>query len=196
MNSTMASVPHIAGNCVECKTPVSKAATSGFVICDSCFAKVATLEFNTIRKLKFEEADYIVDNIYLGSEKSAIRLDYLKENNIDRVLVAAKLCKAHFPDDIKYLILDDLDDDPNSDISKHFEESIRFISANKQTNVLVHCVSGISRSASIVLAYMIKHKSLPYSKAYRLVQNKRKQIYPNSGFKKQLKAFDKSCNKL
>jgi O-acetyl-ADP-ribose deacetylase (regulator of RNase III)/protein-tyrosine phosphatase len=54
--------------------------------------------------------------------------------------------------------------------------------------ILVHCAAGVSRSASVVIAYFISHgQSLNDARAF--VKVKRKQISPNIGFLKQLKRF-------
>lgn len=36
-----------------------------------------------------------------------------------------------------------IDDDPNENISKHFEDCFNFIKDDKN-NILIHCISGIS----------------------------------------------------
>jgi len=51
--------------------------------------------------------------------------------------------------------------------------------------VLVHCVAGLSRSATLVIAYlMIKHH-MPLSQALNTVR-RRREIFPNDGFLQQL----------
>ncbi len=47
-----------------------------------------------------------------------------------------------------------------------------------------HCAAGVSRSASIVIAYYIKEKKMTFQEAYDFVKSKRNKIYPNSGFVK------------
>jgi protein-tyrosine phosphatase len=46
------------------------------------------------------------------------------------------------------------------DISKHFEEAYQFIDEQVQLgkNVLVHCHAGVSRSAALLAAYLIKSR--------------------------------------
>ncbi|XP_029405059.2 dual specificity protein phosphatase 19 [Bactrocera dorsalis] len=53
--------------------------------------------------------------------------------------------------------------------------------------VLVHCNAGVSRAASIVIAYLILVCGMPFDVAYALVKSKRECIQPNIGFIKQLK---------
>mmetsp|Transcript_9061 Transcript_9061/g.10255 ORF Transcript_9061/g.10255 Transcript_9061/m.10255 type:complete len:83 (+) Transcript_9061:76-324(+) len=78
-------------------------------------------EKDTIRKPKFAPADFIIDNIFLGGENSAIDLDYLKENNITHILTVAEYCKQYFEQEIIYKIIE-IDDSPEEDISKYFDQ--------------------------------------------------------------------------
>jgi protein-tyrosine phosphatase len=50
----------------------------------------------------------------------------------------------------------------------------------------VHCAAGVSRSASFVIAYLIKKKEMLYPDALKYVKERRRVICPNGGFKKQL----------
>mmetsp|Transcript_20647 Transcript_20647/g.23884 ORF Transcript_20647/g.23884 Transcript_20647/m.23884 type:complete len:86 (+) Transcript_20647:94-351(+) len=80
-------------------------------------------EKSTIRKPKFEPADFIFDNIYLGSENSAINLEYLKEKNITHILTVAQHCTTYFDeekDEIKQLVIE-VDDSPDEDLLKHLK---------------------------------------------------------------------------
>ena len=50
---------------------------------------------------------------------------------------------------------------------------------------------GASRSATIVIAYLMWTKKMKYDDAHKIVKNKRFIIWPNPGFIEQLKMFDK-----
>ena len=51
-------------------------------------------------------------------------------------------------------------------IYDHFDSSVDWIAKHmKVTNVLVHCIGGRSRSASIVIAYLIREKGMSSSDA-------------------------------
>ena len=53
------------------------------------------------------------------------------------------------------------DDSETADISKHFKKAHEFIDENLKTrNVLVHCQAGVSRSATIVISYIMKELKL------------------------------------
>ena len=68
----------------------------------------------------------------MGPEKSAVNLDYLWANKIDRIAIVASDTDAYFEDPgdgIEYLKLD-IDDSPSEDIISHFEPVIAFIQKN------------------------------------------------------------------
>lgn len=70
-------------------------------------------------------------------------------------------------------------DHEQCDISVHFDEAVNFISSHlRTTNVLVHCIAGVSRSVSMVIAYFIREHRMDYDQAYSLVKAKRKIVPP------------------
>lgn len=48
--------------------------------------------------------------------------------------------------------------------------------------VLVHCLAGVSRSASLILAYLTKYHTRSLEKAFHLLQSIRPLVRPNIGF--------------
>ena len=73
-------------------------------------------------------------------------------------------------------------------IIKYFKECIEFI--EKADKVFVHCLCGVSRSATIVIAYLMWKAHCGYYDAYFFVKNRRCFIAPNDGFVHQLKIFE------
>jgi hypothetical protein len=55
--------------------------------------------------------------------------------------------------------------------------------------VYVHCVQGVSRSATVTLAYLIYTEKMPYQDAFKLVKDRRGIVSPNLGFMVQLMMF-------
>nr|CAI5843028.1 unnamed protein product [Callosobruchus analis] len=94
----------------------------------------------------------------------------------------------------------DVADSGCSRILPHFDVCADLINdqvAAMGGRTLVFCVAGVSRSASICIAYLMKHFKLSLLEAYNLVRARRPRIRPNCGFFKQLIEYEKSlfdCN--
>ncbi len=59
--------------------------------------------------------------------------------------------------------------------------------------VVVHCIAGISRSASICAAYLIKHRGMSAIEALEFVRSRRRMANPNAGFIGQLGDWEEDC---
>lgn len=86
----------------------------------------------------------------------------------------------------------DVDDHERSDIKIHFDPCIDFIHKHIMlgSSVFVHCAAGVSRSASIVIAYLMRKKVMTYERAFRHLRASRPIIDPNNGFRKQLREYE------
>lgn len=75
-------------------------------------------------------------------------------------------------------------DDPKQQILNLLPEAYEWMEEhiNKNTNILVHCAAGISRSASFVIAYVMKKNKMGLKQAHEFVKSRRSVIFPNSGF--------------
>jgi protein-tyrosine phosphatase len=72
-------------------------------------------------------------------------------------------------------------------------ESVRFIDKErKRTSVLLHCVAGISRSGTVMVAYVMASEGLSFEAALSRVQARRPVVQPNAGFVQQLQEFERS----
>jgi len=79
-------------------------------------------------------------------------------------------------------------DDTAVDLLPHLEEACANIDKAMRSGktVLVHCQQGVSRSASIVIAYLIHNRAMTYEQALELVKRKRACVKPNAGFVRTL----------
>ncbi|CAD8133904.1 unnamed protein product [Paramecium pentaurelia] len=128
-------------------------------------------------------------NLYLGNLNS-IEEDNLKAKFIKAVITAARGVNTTIKNVNHYII--EADDDDNFQIIQHFQKSIKFIEQNlKSTNVLVHCFAGVSRSATIVCAYLMKIEKKDSETILIKMKALRHQVNPNEGFRNQLKLFEK-----
>jgi hypothetical protein len=83
------------------------------------------------------------------------------------------------------------DDTDTAAITAHFDRSFAFIDSC-QGACLVHCGAGISRSATLVIAYMMRKSKWPLDKALKHVQACRSAVRPNNGFMQALRDFESS----
>ena len=138
---------------------------------------------------KYNDMDQITETIWLGNRDASINIEELKKVGIKKVLCVLDGIPPVYEekDEIKQKCLK-IADNPSFNIIKYFGDSLNFISGDEK--VLVHCLAGSSRSASIVIAYIMWKKKMKYMDALEFVKSKRSYIYPNDGFKEQLKIFE------
>lgn len=101
----------------------------------------------------------IIDQfLYQGDVKHASNEGLLEELNIQSI-VNMNDCQLD-PTIVnqRHVLWINIEDDIYTDIDQYFETTNKFLqsSKTKQKNVLVHCQMGVSRSSTIVLAYLMK----------------------------------------
>ncbi|MEQ2158856.1 Dual specificity phosphatase 29 [Goodea atripinnis] len=87
-------------------------------------------------------------------------------------------------------------DMPSFDMSPFFNPAANFIKnalSLPAGKVLVHCAMGLSRSSTLVLAYLMIHENLTLVDAINAVSANR-NISPNDGFLEQLRSLDKKLH--
>eukprot|EP00916_Digyalum_oweni_P017015 GHVL01027897.1.p1 GENE.GHVL01027897.1~~GHVL01027897.1.p1 ORF type:complete len:616 (+),score=189.35 GHVL01027897.1:842-2689(+) len=135
----------------------------------------------------------IVPSLYMGGAAVAADRELLKKNNISHIINAAgDVCENLFPDDFEYLTFY-VKDAKSEEISVVFYRALEWIDKALKNNkkVLVHCREGVSRSTSIVMAYLTwKHKK-KFDEALDMVRRVRPICNPNAGFTFQLLLFAK-----
>ena len=136
--------------------------------------------------------DKIMDNVYLGNEPASKDKKVLKEKGITHILVSAKFLAKHHPNEFTYHQLP-LDDFPSQDLFPYIAEAVEFMKNAKV--VYVHCAAGISRSTSMVIAYLMIEKKMRYDEAFSFVRKRRSIISPNPGFVSQLRKLDAMLQK-
>lgn len=91
-------------------------------------------------------------------------------------------------------------DVPDQDLMQFFEESVDFVAEelgrDDSTKVIVHCEYGISRSSSLVIAYLMKHQNMTLDQAFKHIKQRRPWIQPNAGFWAQLQRYEEKLGLL
>ena len=146
--------------------------------------------FMVIDRSDDENLHYVVDGVYIGSQDAALNVSALNHCKITHILNVATGISNAFPERYKYLNIELLDL-PQANIRQVFSRTNEFIQEAVVDDgcVLIHCNAGISRSASIVLAYLLGIHLMRYEDAYNLLKTARSKIRPNEGFVAQLKDY-------
>ncbi|KAH8276533.1 hypothetical protein KR044_004728, partial [Drosophila immigrans] len=155
------------------------------------------------------DCDEVYPGIYIGDAAAAKNKTYLRLMGITHVLNAAEGCRygqvdtghsyyrdmpsvrrQHKDCFFRYMGFPMIDA-PTTDISRYFYVASKFIDSaiSSGGKVLVHCLVGMSRSATCVLAYLMICRKMSAVDAIRTVRMRR-EIRPNDGFLQQLADLD------
>ncbi|XP_066247667.1 dual specificity protein phosphatase 19 [Euwallacea similis] len=132
----------------------------------------------------------IFEHLYLGSQ-DCCELNILDKYLIRYVLSLGIDAPVKSPNvTYKFVKMLDLQ---STNLHEFLPECLHFIRQclNSQSNVLVHCNAGVSRSASIVIAFLILDQHLPFEQAFAVVKKARPCVRPNDGFMVQLRRLKK-----
>lgn len=140
----------------------------------------------------------IINNIYLGDINGALDKTQLENNNIKNIITVL-LGGVPIFDNYNYLIINVIDNDYNfqhNNISKYFTQTNEFIeqSIKKNENVYIHCIAGVSRSATIICAYLIWKYNMTVDEAINKIKEQRSIVNPNIYFREQLNNYYNELN--
>ena len=130
---------------------------------------------------------FITNNIILGGRDDASDLSLMNELGVTHILnVAQQLPNYHEPN-FCYLKIP-LIDTTEANITNCLALSSNFIKRVEDMNgrVLVHCISGVSRSTSVLIMHLMNRYKMTLCDAYEYIRSCRPFISPNDGFKLQL----------
>ena len=140
--------------------------------------------------ISFNPSDLIIDNIWLGNYAAAENIKELKDKGIKKVLTLMDFGGPYYLEQDGFVHKRyNIEDFDSQNILQYFGECLHFMKGEEK--ILVHCMAGASRSATIVIAYLMWTQKMDYEKAFQFVKDKRYIVYPNFGFRKQLQQFEK-----
>mmetsp|Transcript_1640 Transcript_1640/g.3529 ORF Transcript_1640/g.3529 Transcript_1640/m.3529 type:complete len:186 (+) Transcript_1640:3278-3835(+) len=135
----------------------------------------------------------IIPGLYLGSVAAAQSSYSLRSLGITHILTVADAIPPKFPRRIEYKIVEVTDEETTA-LLPYFDECVEFIqkAIADGGSVLVHCLAGVSRSATIVTAYLMKVEGMDLNQALKHIRQKRPLANPNPGFINQLRDYSES----
>lgn len=153
----------------------------------------------------FKESDYprefshnaqeIQPRLFLGPQTVAENSDWLRRHKITHILNMGADVERTFPG-IEYTYID-IDDAPHEPISKWFPTAFNFIEKGRSgsNRVLVHCAAGISRSSTVVCAYLMRKNSWDLPQTLQFLRARRGCVNPNPGFVAQLQQYERNLRR-
>jgi protein-tyrosine phosphatase len=138
----------------------------------------------------------ITEQIWLGSYGDCANDLFLEERQITNILCCAEELplRVGFPYSQEYIgyKVPLVDDKADEKTKAYFLEGAtvldRWITTGKK--VFVHCFAGISRSASVIITYLMIYKGWSFDLAFQHLKLRRPRIHPHSDFIPILKAIE------
>ncbi len=117
----------------------------------------------------------------------------LQEQGITHILDLADQRYTKYTDRFKYLSIA-IADNENEDLLQHLASTNAFINdaIARGGAVLVHCDACVSRSPSVVIAYLLHSQRMDVDAALAFVRSARSRAKPNEGFMRQLRIYNSS----
>ncbi|XP_053618998.1 uncharacterized protein LOC128680159 isoform X2 [Plodia interpunctella] len=136
----------------------------------------------------------ILPGLYLSNARAAGDQNVLRQLGITHVLTVEtrRLPSTTFTNTNISTLFIRAYDTPQTNLLPYFPMANAFIEEGLQKgNVIVHCHFGVSRSATLVIAFLMEKYKLTFAQAFAYVRQRRKFINPNPGFVAQLKEYEK-----
>ena len=162
----------------------------GYIVVERMRKKPLTESIYDHVSAPFISITSIDDIIYLGNAYNAADYYYLKQFGITGIVNACNEISNYFEDDFKYFNIDILDIN-NSSIYNFFDPFIKFVEKilEEDGKIMIHCFMGSSRSAILVVLYLIKFKSFNIEDSIEFITEKRNRVNINVTYVKELREY-------
>ncbi len=135
---------------------------------------------------------HIVDNIYLSNLLDAQDATQIKDNDIRAVcrlsentntsIYGPEILFVNFEIEDSFRYKEEI-----IDIARMIVTKIVLPLQDQEMNVLIHCNEGKSRSVSVIVYYLIKHKGYTFDDALSLIKSIKHDVKPNKAFEEELR---------
>ncbi|KAM4721642.1 interferon regulatory factor 8 [Rhinophrynus dorsalis] len=131
----------------------------------------------------------ILDGLYLGNIRDSEDKETLKRHGITHILSVHNNAKPLLQE-MTYLCIA-ASDSSHQNLIQHFKQCIKFIHECRLDGggCLVHCLAGVSRSTTILVAYLMTVTNFDWEDCLSAVKSVRSYVGPNFGFQQQLQEY-------
>lgn len=143
-------------------------------------------------------ADRVDANVLIGGYIPASDPDFIRREGITRIIkMTGDDSGYQYHYGVTYFVFPALDD-PGYDIRGDAVAAVQAIVGGLEDDeqILVHCHAGVSRSATVVLLYLMAVRGLGLDEALTHLRRVRPVVAPNVGFMSTLYAADESLRRL
>ncbi|XP_058702134.1 dual specificity protein phosphatase 22-A-like isoform X4 [Poecile atricapillus] len=134
----------------------------------------------------------IVTGLYLGNIRDSEDHENLLRKGVTHILSVHNHAKPVL-EDMTYLCIS-ASDSSSQNLLQHFKECIQFIHECRLAGggCLVHCLAGVSRSSTILVAYLMTVTELGWESCLAATKAVRSYVSPNPGFQQQLQEYERT----
>jgi len=151
--------------------------------------------------LGYFDAKEIVPRIWIGSKKDALSEDFMRRHSIGMIVNCTVDVDAPFSRSILSMRIPVHDSPGYNDVFVQHVSNVvskmhMFLRHTTRQNILVHCFAGISRSASLVAAFLMSEYRISMVDAIRFIRSRKRETFgAGVNFMPMLQTIEKTVMK-
>ena len=152
---------------------------------------------NHVTSLGMEPTE-IIPGIFLGNAYNASNNSTLQYYKITTIMNVSKEIPNSFDGKYNYYRVP-IHDDSEHHITDFIQDILDFLNSitiDNENAILIHCYMGSSRSASVVLLYLITKLKYDFDTALKLIKTKRPIVNINNNFLEDIRQFIDKSNSI